>query len=103
MQPSVGPPWFNRYITPLALVLVLLSGIGPVIAWRRATPANLRRTVAGRWAAGLGRLVLLVAAGVTGSVTSLIMFSLAAFVLGAVAQEYWRGVRARRAMSGEPV
>src|SRR5262249_56820495 len=42
-QASVGPPWFNRYITPLALVLVLLSGIGPVIAWRRATPANLRR------------------------------------------------------------
>ena len=36
-QASVGPPWFDRYIVPLALVLVLLSGIGPVIAWRRAT------------------------------------------------------------------
>ena len=32
---------------PLALVLVLLSGIGPLIAWRRATPANLRRNVRG--------------------------------------------------------
>ena len=45
-EASVGPPWFNRYITPLALVLVLLSGIGPLIAWRRATAANLRRNFA---------------------------------------------------------
>ena len=42
---SVGPPWFDRYTVPLALVLVLLSGIGPVIAWRRATAANLRRNL----------------------------------------------------------
>ena len=40
---AVGPPWFDRYTVPLALVLVLLSGIGPVIAWRRATLANARR------------------------------------------------------------
>src|SRR5437588_8294508 len=40
---AVGPPWFDRYTVPLALVLVLLSGIGPVIAWRRATAANARR------------------------------------------------------------
>ena len=45
-EASVGPPWFDRYITPLALVLVLLSGIGPLIAWRRATAANLRRNFA---------------------------------------------------------
>ena len=51
-EASVGPPWFDRYTVPLALVLVLLSGIGPVIAWRRATLANARRNflvpVAGR-------------------------------------------------------
>ena len=45
-EASVGPPWFDRYITPLALILVLLSGIGPLIAWRRATAANLRRNFA---------------------------------------------------------
>jgi cytochrome c-type biogenesis protein CcmF len=100
-QASVGPPWFNRYITPLALVLVLLSGIGPVIAWRRATPANLRKVFAAPGAAALGTLAVLLVAGVTSSATSLIMFSFAAFVFAAVGQEYWRGVRARRAMSGE--
>src|SRR3954447_24899621 len=44
-QASVGPPWFDRYMVPLALILVLLSGIGPVIAWRRATASNLRRNL----------------------------------------------------------
>src|SRR6202163_3507296 len=42
-EASVGPPWFDRYTVPLALILVLLSGIGPVIAWRRATLTNARR------------------------------------------------------------
>ena len=40
---SVGPPAFRPFIVPLALILVLLSGIGPIIAWRRVTVANLRR------------------------------------------------------------
>ena len=42
---SVGPPWFGRFVVPLALVLTLLSGLGPVFAWRRATVANLRRVL----------------------------------------------------------
>ena len=37
---SVGPPWFDRYTVPLALILVLLSGVGPMIPWRRATLAG---------------------------------------------------------------
>ena len=100
-EASVGPPWFNRYITPLALILVLLSGIGPLIAWRRATAANLRRNFALPVAAGVVVLVALLAAGVTSSVPALLMFAFAAFVLGAVGQEFWRGVRARRAMARE--
>ena len=103
-EASVGPPWFDRYIVPLSLVLVLLSGIGPVIAWRRATAANLRRNLA---APGGGRRrrswSLLLVAGVTGSVGALLMFALAAFVIAAVGQEFWRGVRARRAMSDDSV
>jgi len=98
-EASVGPPWFDRYITPLALILVLLSGIGPLIAWRRATVANLRRNFAIPIGAGLTCVVVLVAAGVTGSIPALLMFAFAAFVLAAVGQELWRGVAARRAMS----
>ena len=102
-EASVGPPWFNRYVTPLALVLVLLSGIGPLIAWRRATAANLRRNFALPVGAGVVAAAVLVAAGVTGSVPALLMFAFGAFVLGAVGQELWRGVRARRAMSRDSV
>ena len=99
---SVGPPWFNRYITPLALLLVLLSGIGPVIAWRRATLANLRRTMLGPALFALAVVVALLAAGgVAGKPVALAMFAFAAFVAGTVGQELWRGVRARRAMSDD--
>jgi cytochrome c-type biogenesis protein CcmF len=98
---SVGPPWFDRYTVPLALILVLLSGIGPVIAWRRATPRALAGHLAFPLAAGTVTLGVLVAAGVTRSPTALIMFCCAAFVLGSVAQELWRGTRARMRASGE--
>jgi cytochrome c-type biogenesis protein CcmF len=98
---AVGPPWFNRYTVPLALLLVLLSGIGPVIAWRRATLANARRNFLWPTVAALVVLVALLAIGVTGSATALIMFVFAAFVVGVLSQELWRGVGARRAMTSE--
>jgi cytochrome c-type biogenesis protein CcmF len=102
-EASVGPPWFNRYIAPLALVLVLLSGIGPLIAWRRATVANLRRNFAIPTGVALATTLALIGAGVTGSLGALLMFTFAAFVFGALGQELWRGVRARRAMSRDSV
>ncbi|HEY2536663.1 MAG TPA: cytochrome c-type biogenesis CcmF C-terminal domain-containing protein [Solirubrobacteraceae bacterium] len=98
---SVGPPWFDRYTVPLALLLVLLSGIGPVIAWRRATFANARRNFIAPVAVALGTVAVLLLAGVSGKPFALAMFGCAAFVLGCVAQEFLRGVRARRAMAGE--
>ncbi len=100
-EASVGPPWFDRYIVPLSLVLVLLSGIGPVIAWRRATAANLKRNLARPAAVGVAVIAVLLVAGVTGSVGALLMFGFASFVIAAVGQELWRGVRARRAMSDD--
>jgi cytochrome c-type biogenesis protein CcmF len=98
---AVGPPWFDRYTVPLALVLVLLSGIGPVIAWRRATVANLRRAFLWPVVGGLVTLVALVVAGVTSNVGAVIMFVSGAFVLAVVVLELARGAAARRAMAGE--
>jgi cytochrome c-type biogenesis protein CcmF len=98
---SVGPPWFDRYTVPLALMLVLLSGIGPVIAWRRATPANARRNFLVPVACALVCTAVLLPFGVATKPLSLAMFALAAFVLGTVGQELVRGVRARRAMASE--
>jgi cytochrome c-type biogenesis protein CcmF len=101
-EASVGPPWFDRLVTPLALVLVLLTGIGPVLAWRRFTPAALWRVA---WApiaaAAIALVALLALTNAADSPPSLAMFCLVAFVLTVVGQELVRGTAARRTMTGE--
>ena len=49
---TVGPPFFNRVNVPLGLLLLALTGIGPLIAWRKASAANLRRQFVYRWRPG---------------------------------------------------
>jgi cytochrome c-type biogenesis protein CcmF len=104
-EASVGPPWFDRYTVPLALILVLLSGIGPVIAWRRATLANARRNFLLPCAVALGTLVVLLSVGgaplLSDKPLAIAMFCCAAFVFASIGQEFYRGARARRAMAGE--
>ncbi len=97
---SVGPPAFRPFIVPLALILVLLSGIGPIIAWRRVTVANLRRNFTIPTLAALAVLVALVAAGgIATRPFALLMFAFGTFVVVSIVQEFWRGVGARRAMT----
>src|SRR3954452_8885768 len=101
-EASVGPPWFDRLATPLAIVLVLLTGIGPLLAWRRVSPSSLGRILRFPLLFTLVALVALLALTTASkSVPSLIMFTFVAFVLSAVGQEFWRGARARRVMTGE--
>jgi cytochrome c-type biogenesis protein CcmF len=101
---NVGPPFFSRVTTPLALLLVLLTGVGPMLAWRRGTAAKASRVFALPTAVGVVTLVAMLAfTTASESVTSLIMFTFVAFVLSAVGQEFWRGARARRVVAGEPL
>jgi cytochrome c-type biogenesis protein CcmF len=101
-EASVGPPWFDRLVVPLALVLVLLTGIGPLLAWRRFTPAALWRVAwAPVGAVAITLVVLLALTNAADSPPSLAMFCLVAFVITAVGQELVRGTAARRTMSGE--
>jgi cytochrome c-type biogenesis protein CcmF len=101
-EASVGPPWFDRLTTPLALVLVLLTGIGPVLAWRRVTWRSLRRVLVLPVAVAAAALVALLAlTDAADSPASLLMFTFVAFVLAVVAQEFGRGASARRTMTGE--
>src|SRR5262245_20164200 len=39
---TVGPPFFNKWMTPVGLVLLFLTGVGPLLAWRKSSLANLR-------------------------------------------------------------
>ena len=98
---AVGPPWFDRYVVPLALVLVVLTGIGPVIAWRRSTVARLWRQLRGPVvAAALVTVLAVVLADAASSMRSLALFAAATFAIGIAVQELWRGTRARQAMTG---
>jgi len=99
---AVGPPWFDQYTVPLVLILVLLSGIGPVIAWRKTSWPRLWRSLRGP-----AIFALLVAAWCVifspgnGDVAPMIMFVVGAFAIAVSVQELWRGTRARQAMTGE--
>lgn len=91
---TVGPVWFNRVNIPMGLLLLALLGIGPVIAWRKASPRNLKRN----FAAPVGVSVLTAAAlwmsGVT-HVYALLTFALGAFTMTTIVVEFHKGARAR--------
>ena len=42
MRLTVGPPFFTKWMLPIGLILLTLTGIGPLLAWRRSSPSNLR-------------------------------------------------------------
>src|SRR6202023_1649601 len=39
---TVGPPFFNKWMLPIGLFMLFLTGFGPLLAWRKSTVANLR-------------------------------------------------------------
>jgi cytochrome c-type biogenesis protein CcmF len=97
---SVGPPFFNRVNVPLGLLLLLLTGIGPLIAWRKTSVPNLRRQFAVPVGTAVVTVLLLIVAGMRAGY-ALLALGLAGFVIGTVAQEFWRGTRARHRLYGE--
>ncbi|MGI8548875.1 MAG: heme lyase CcmF/NrfE family subunit [Gemmatimonadaceae bacterium] len=99
---TVGPPFFNSVNVPLGLLLLLLTGVGPLIAWRRASVSNLRRQFAAPAAAGIITGGLLFAAGMR-SGYALVAYSLAGFVSMTILQEFYKGIRARTSMYGDSV
>jgi cytochrome c-type biogenesis protein CcmF len=99
---TVGPPFFNTVNIPLGLLLLLLTGIGPLIAWRRASVSNLRRQFTVPVSFGLVAGGALLVAGMRDPY-AVICYALAGFVLGTILQEFQKGVSARMRMHGENV
>lgn len=97
---TVGPPFFNRVNAPLGVALLFLTGVGPVIAWRRATAKNLQRAFLGPVGAGVVAAVVLLIAGVPLGY-AFATFAIGVFVLGTIVQEFWRGMRARQVLLRE--
>ena len=97
---TVGPPFFERVNFPIGLVLLALAGIGPVIAWRRATRRNLQRNFATPVVVGLAVAAVLWVLGARHEL-ALTTWGIGAFVLTIIFTEFWKGTRARARIEGE--
>jgi len=94
---SMGPRWFNALTAPFAALLLLLTGVGPLIAWRRASLSSLRRQFLVPVSVGLLAFVAtLLVVGSEGGVYPLVFWSLGAFVVATIVQEYAQAIAARR-------
>ena len=102
VQVSVGAPYFNSVTVPLFLLLVFLMGVGPMIAWRRASWDNLRRNflwpALGALAFGLGLFVFKVK-----EFLPLLGFTLLAFVVLTITYDTALALRARKRIAGEGI
>jgi cytochrome c-type biogenesis protein CcmF len=92
---SVGAPFFNLVNIPIFLALLFLMGVGPLIAWRRASAENLKRNFLKPVLAGIVAAAVLRLFGV-GNVLVLTAMALVVFVAGTITLDFSRGVRARR-------
>ncbi|MCD6016627.1 MAG: cytochrome c assembly protein [Solirubrobacterales bacterium] len=98
---SLGSPWFDRYTAPLAILLVLFTGIGPLLAWRRVSAGSLWRLLRGPLAAAaLATIAVAVLTDALSEPLAAVLFGFAAFALAALAAEFWRGAAAQRALAG---
>jgi cytochrome c-type biogenesis protein CcmF len=98
---SVGAPYFNWVTTPLFLAMIFLMGVGPLIAWRKASRDHITRNFLWPSALSLAAAVALLAQGVRG-VWPLAAITLGAFVVLTMLFDTAKAVRARRAIAGEP-
>jgi cytochrome c-type biogenesis protein CcmF len=98
---TVSGPYYNFFLRVFGLPLLLLMGLGPLIAWRRASTRSLLRTLA--WPIGVSLAVGAVLLGLGGgsSRAGLIAYTFSAFVLASIGVEFARGTRARRALAGD--
>ena len=92
---SIGPPFFNSVFVPLGLAIIGLTGIGPLISWKRMSKGAFGRIVRLPIASGIAVAVALAVAGVR-SAGALLAFSLCAFTAVAIGGEFVRGSRVHR-------
>jgi cytochrome c-type biogenesis protein CcmF len=97
---AVGPPFFEKVNFPIGLVLLALVGIGPVIAWRRASRRNLRKNFLAPMLLGLAATTVFWILGYRQPV-ALTTWGVSTFVLVIIAVEFWKGTRARARIEGE--
>jgi cytochrome c-type biogenesis protein CcmF len=97
----VGRPYYDFFLRIFGLPLLLLMGIGPLIAWRRASLRGLGKTFLWPFVVAVVTGVVLLVLGAGSSIPGLIAYTFSAFVLAAIGLEFVRGTKARKALSTE--
>ncbi len=124
-QVTVGPAFYNEWMVPFGLILLFLTGVGPLVAWRKATGKNLSRAFRAPVAASMVAVLAHLGLGdmfgfpalvvpdqlydtLTGkalaafhTIAPLLSSTVCAFVATAVLQEFVRGTRVRMKSKGE--
>jgi cytochrome c-type biogenesis protein CcmF len=94
----LGRSYYDFFLRAFGLPLLLLMGIGPLIAWRRASLRSLATTFRGPTLVALVAGVALLFLGAGSSIPGLVAYTFSAFVLATIVLEFVRGTRARRAL-----
>jgi len=90
---TIDAPYYSRVNVPIALFLIFLTGVGPLIAWRKSSLASLKKSFMIPGIVGLAVMGGLFAAGIY-SIAPVISFGLCAFVIASIVSEFWKGSRA---------
>src|SRR4051794_2394729 len=98
---TVSKPYYNFFLHTFGLPLILLMGIGPLVAWRRASLPALGRTFLWPLAVSVVAGVVLVGVGAGSSRVGVIAYTFSVFVLASIVLEFVRGTRARKALGHE--
>lgn len=96
---SVGPPFFNKIMIPIGLAILLLTGVGPLLAWGRTSAESLKRNFRWPLVAGVVAAVVTFAIGYRNVFSTTCLF-LCGFVLWTILQEFYRGAKVISARSG---
>jgi cytochrome c-type biogenesis protein CcmF len=96
---SVGAPFFNKVNIPIGLLLLFLTGVGPLLAWRKTSTDSLKRNFGWPLVTGLTAGVIAFALGFR-EFYSLVCLILCFFVATTIGREFFRGATVIRARSG---
>jgi len=96
---TVGPPFFDKWMLPIGLMLLLLAGIGPLLAWRKSAVSNMAQQFLGPALSGVVATGIVMFLGVQFWAAGL-CFGLCGFVFGTITQEFWRGSGVRQRATG---
>jgi cytochrome c-type biogenesis protein CcmF len=96
---TVAGPFYSKWMVPIGLILLLLTGLGPLLAWRKSTFTNLRDQFLWPVAAGILTGAAVTALGIR-FWSSGLCFALCGLVTATIVQEFWRGGKVRRKNTG---